>query len=40
MRAKATLTRNFGIKTSMKLLWTPDSNTRVKKGNKAVVQEI
>ena len=40
MRAKVTLTKTFGIKTSTKSSLAPDSKTRVMKENKAVVQEI
>ena len=40
MGAKITLTENLGMKTSAKWPWTPDSKTRVMKGNKAIVQEI
>ena len=40
MHMKTILTKNFGMKTSMKKPWTPDSNTRVIKENKAMAQEI
>ena len=40
MRAKVTLTKNFGMKASTEQLWTPSSNTRVMKENKVIVQEI
>ena len=40
MRAKVTLTKNFGMKTGTKKPWTADSITRVIEKNKAIVQEI
>ena len=41
MPAKVTLASFLvGIKTSTKQLWTPNSNTRVMKENKAIVKEI
>ena len=40
MRAKVILTKTFSINTSTKSPWTPDSNTRVMKENKAMAQEI
>ena len=40
MHAKVTLIINFGMKTSTKLPWIPDSNTGVMKENKAMGQEI
>ena len=40
MRAKVTLSKSFGIKTSTKLQQPPDSNTTVMKESKAMAQEI
>ena len=40
MRAKVILTKNFGMKTSTKKQWTPNSSTRFMKENREIVQEI
>ena len=40
MHAKVILTKNFTINTNTKQPWSPDSNTKVMKENKAMVQEI
>ena len=40
MHAKVMLTKSFGINTITKQPWTPDSNIRVVKENKAMAQEI
>ena len=40
MHAKVMLTKSFGINTITKQPWTPDSNARVVKENKAMAQEI
>ena len=40
MRAKVIFTKLFGMKTSTKQPWTPDSNTRVMKENKAIAEAI
>ena len=39
-RAKVILAKNFGINTSTKWPWTPDSNTRIMKKIKAMTQKI
>ena len=41
MRAKVTLTKTFWYENKCEMtIWTPGSNTRVMKENKAIVQEI
>ena len=40
MHAKVMLTKSFGINTITKQPWTPFSNARVVKENKAMTQEI
>ena len=39
-RAKVILAKHFGINTSTKQPWTPDSNTRIMKQIKAMAQKI